>query len=187
LIVTPARLSPEKGIAVLLAAVRRVLPRYPSARFIVFGDGPEHDSLARRIASDDLGHAVALAGFQTDLDRLLPNADLLVLPSFTEGLPNVVLEAAAAGVPVVATAVGGTPEAVRAGQTGLLVPPGDSEAMACSIGDLLAEPALRRAMGDAAKNLVRTKFSFAAQADEYVQLFAKLGVTPAVTRESVAA
>ena len=73
---------------------------------------------------------VVLGGFRGDLDRFLPHFDMLVLPSFTEGLPNVVLEACAASVPVVATAVGGTPEVIEDGVSGLLVPPGDADALA---------------------------------------------------------
>ena len=89
-----------------------------------------------------------MPGFRDDLDSLLPAADLVVLPSFTEGLPNVALEAAAAGVPVVATAVGGTPEVVADGVTGLLVPPGQPRAMARAVSTLLGDAAL--APGDGA-------------------------------------
>lgn len=177
LIVTPARLSPEKGIDVLIGAARTILKTHPGARFLVVGEGPERSSLEWRIDADGLGHAIALPGFRDDLDQLLPDADLLVLPSFTEGLPNVVLEASAAGVPVVATAVGGTPEALDDRVTGLLVPPGDSEALAIAIDRLLAHPVERREMGAAGKKFVRRHFSFAAQAQAYETLFAELGIS----------
>src|SRR5437660_11632373 len=88
-----------------------------------------------------------LAGHRSDLDGFLPFLDVLVLPSYTEGLPNVVLEASAAGVPVVATAVGGTPEVVEDGVTGYLVPPGDPEALAGRVRDVLAMPDGGRTLG----------------------------------------
>lgn len=175
-VATLARLSPEKGVSVLIAAARQVINKFPGARFVICGEGPERESLQRRIRLENLEPAVSLCGFRRDMDRLLPNADMLVLPSFTEGLPNVVLEASAAGVPVVATFAGGTPEAVDPGQTGLLVPPGDSESLARSICDLLGDADRRADMGHAGRKFVREHFSFAAQAAQYVQLFNRLGL-----------
>jgi glycosyltransferase involved in cell wall biosynthesis len=95
-------------------------------------------------------------------------------------LPNVVLEASAAGVPVVATAVGGTPEAVVDGQTGLLVAPGDPYALTDAVVDLLTDPARRARAGATGRAFVRERFSFAGQARQYLALFARLGVRPAV-------
>jgi glycosyltransferase involved in cell wall biosynthesis len=165
LVVTAARLSPEKGIHVLIGV-----------RFIVFGEGAERDRLEWIIEENGLCDAFALPGFRADLDELLPNADLAVLPSYTEGLPNVVLEANAAGVPVVATAVGGTPECIINGETGVLVPAGQPEPLVSSITSLLRDPAKRRRMGDAGRDHVRDEFSFAQQANGYLKLFAKLGI-----------
>ncbi len=119
------RLSPEKGFGVLVEAAAIVARSDPGAGFIHFGDGPLRETIQRRIAELGLERRFILAGFRDDLDRFLPHWDLSVLPSFTEGLPTVVLESYAAGVPVVATAVGGTPEAVADGVDGYLVPPGD--------------------------------------------------------------
>ncbi len=146
----------------------------PSVGFILFGDGPLRTALARRIAASGLQDHFLLAGFRSDLDKFYPHLDLLVLPSYTEGLPNVVLEAFAAGVPVVATAVGGTPEAVEDGVNGYLVPPGDATALAGRISDMLANPARRREMGARGRENVRQVFSFAQQAREYLQLFESL-------------
>lgn len=188
LVVTAARLSPDKGIHVLVDAARRVVDRLPGARFVVFGDGSERDRLERQIAECGLDDAFTLAGFCGNLDQLWPNADLMVLPSFTEGLPNVVLEASAAGVPVVATAVGGTPEAVEDGRTGLLVPPGDPVALSAAVVDLLGDPLRRRKFGLAGRAFVRERFSFSLQARQYLELFARLGVRPAaLPAESAAA
>ncbi len=173
-IVGAGRLSPEKGFDVLLEAAATVLARDPGCGVVVFGDGVERPRLERRLAELRLGGRFVLAGFRRDLDRLLPWADVLALPSHTEGLPNVVLEAAAAGVPVVATAVGGTPEAVLDGETGYLVPPADPTALADRLSAVLADEPTRRRMGDAAREFVRERFSFAAQAEAYLALVHEL-------------
>jgi glycosyltransferase involved in cell wall biosynthesis len=134
------RLSPEKGFGVLVDAAAEVVKcsphtpcaehrhtecadYIPSVGFVLFGDGPLRESLATQIAARGLEGKFVLAGFRSDLDRFLPHLDLFVQSSFTEGLPNVVLEAYAAGVPVVATAVGGTPEIIENGVSGCLVGP----------------------------------------------------------------
>ena len=115
-----------------------------------------------------------MPGFTPDLDKYLPWADAVVLPSFTEGLPNVALEAAAAGVPVVATAVGGTPEVVAHGETGLLVPSGDPAALANGLDRLLRSEDLRRIMGDAGRRRMTEHFTFQAQAARYDALFRRV-------------
>jgi glycosyltransferase involved in cell wall biosynthesis len=174
LVVAAGRLSPDKGFQVLIEAVRRVAPADPAARFLVFGRGAWHDELQWRIKAAGLGEVFVLGGFRDDLDRLLPSADLFVLPSFTEGLPNVVLEASAAGVPVVATAVGGTPEVLADGITGYLVPAGDADVLAKRVGELLGNEPLRQRMGQAGRQRVCTLFTFEAQAVAYRRLFAEL-------------
>ncbi len=186
LVVTAARLSPEKGIHVLIDAARRIVDVMPGVRFIVFGEGAERDRLEWIIEENSLCDAFALPGFRADLDELLPNADLAVLPSFTEGLPNVVLEASAAGVPVVATAVGGTPECIINDETGLLIPAGQPEPLVSSITSMLRDPAKRRRMGDAGRDYVRDEFSFAQQANSYLQLFARLGIGQGTSRRRAA-
>jgi glycosyltransferase involved in cell wall biosynthesis len=168
------RLSPEKGFGVLVAAAARIVPAEPAIGFVIFGDGPLRDQLARGIAELGLQHNVVLAGFCSDLDQLLPGLDLLVVPSFTEGMPNVVLEAMAARVPVVATAVGGTPELVEDGVNGYLVRPGDPAALAGRILDALAYEKRRAAMGRRGRQRVEEQFTFAAQARKYQALFEAL-------------
>src|SRR5262249_8930565 len=120
------RLSPEKGFEVLIDAAAELVGTEQAAEslpvgFVLFGDGPLRGNLESQIAARGLQGRFQLAGFRSDLDKFYPHFDLLALPSYTEGLPNVVLEAFAAGVPVVATAVGGTPEAVMHGVNGYLV------------------------------------------------------------------
>jgi glycosyltransferase involved in cell wall biosynthesis len=166
------RLSPEKGFGQLVEAAPPVLRQYPDAGFVLFGDGPLRQEIADRIEALGLGDRVILAGFCDDLDGFLPALDVLALPSFTEGLPNVVLEAFAARVPVVATAVGGTPEVVDDGVSGYLVPPGDPDALARRLQELLGDEGRRQQMGQRGYERVRAEFSFEAQARQYQHLFA---------------
>jgi glycosyltransferase involved in cell wall biosynthesis len=174
IVLAAGRLSPDKGFHILIDAVPAVLARVPKARFVICGDGPQRPELERQVAAAGLAGVVVFAGFRDDLDSWMPNADLFVLPSFAEGLPNVLLEAHACGVPVVATAVGGSPELVVAGETGCLVPPGDALALAAAIVPLLLDEQRRRRMGDAARSRVRDQFTFAVQARAYLDLFEEL-------------
>jgi glycosyltransferase involved in cell wall biosynthesis len=173
------RLSPEKGFHVLIAAAERLLKQDPTLGFVVFGEGACRGALLRQINEAGLGGAFVLGGFRADLDRFIPHVDLMVLPSFTEGLPNVVLEAFAAGVPVVASAVGGTPEVVEDRVSGYLVPPGDVEVLATAIGSALASDERLRDMGFQGRQRVLEHFSFRAQAQRYLALLTKLCPTPA--------
>ncbi len=125
-------------------------------------------------------------GFREDLDRFLPFFDVLVLPSYTEGLPNVVLEAFAAGVPVVATAVGGTPEIITDAANGYLVPAGNAEMLAEKILEAVAGPEHSRELGRQGREVVEQRFAFAEQAARYRQLFAQL-VSARATSHDVAA
>jgi glycosyltransferase involved in cell wall biosynthesis len=174
IVLMAGRLSPDKGVHVLIDAIPAVLAQAPDARFILCGDGVQRPELERQVGSLRLNDVVVFAGFRNDLDSWMPNADLFVLPSFTEGLPNVLLEAHACGVPVVATAVGGTPELVVDGETGLLVPPGDSAALAAGMTQLLRDDFRRRQMGRSAQNRVREQFTFEVQARGYLELFEEL-------------
>lgn len=173
-VIAAGRLSPEKGFDVLVEAAERMLAADRFAGIVLFGDGDERAKLERRVAALGIGDRFRMPGFTRDLDRLLPWADVLVLPSFTEGLPNVVLEASAAGVPVVATAVGGTPEVVVDGETGYLVLPGDAVALADRLSTILRDEPTRARMGRAGRERVRESFSFEAQATAYVRLFESL-------------
>ncbi|MEN6450798.1 MAG: glycosyltransferase family 4 protein [Thermoguttaceae bacterium] len=168
------RLSPEKGFSFLIDAASHVLREMPAAGFVVFGDGPLYEPLQRRVLAAELEAGFVLAGYRPDFDDYLPHLDVLVLPSLTEGLPNVALEALAAGVPVVATDVGGTGEVVEHGVDGYLVPPANPQALARRIAELLSNDRLRRRMGARGQRRMRAHFSFAAQAAQYRRLFAEL-------------
>lgn len=168
------RLSPEKGFDVLVRAAQQVVARDDSIGFIHFGDGPEREAVRKQIEAAGLKGHFLLAGLRHDLDRFYPFFDVLALPSNTEGLPNVVLEAFASRVPVVATAVGGTPEAVEDGVNGYLVAAGDHENMAQRILAVLANEDRRMTMGNQGYRRVCQDFTFAAQARAYSQLFSEL-------------
>lgn len=158
IVLTLARLSPQKDLPTLLEAAVAV----PGARFRIAGDGELRPEIERRIAERGLSERVTLLGRRDDTPELLADADLFCLSSIDEGLSLAILEAMAAGLPVVVTAVGGTPEAVVDGETGLLVPPRDPAALARALNAVLADPARARALGDAGRRRARTRFSRAA-------------------------
>jgi glycosyltransferase involved in cell wall biosynthesis len=175
------RLSPEKGVEILVEAAARVHARDQSLGFIHFGDGLGRQAIERAIERAGLRDVFILAGLKADLDRYYPFFDLLALPSFTEGLPNVVLEAFAARVPVVATAVGGTPEVVEDGVSGYLVSPGEPDRLADRILDVLADEERRLEMGRCGYRRVCADFTFAAQARQYARLL--MSLLPGETRQ----
>lgn len=170
IVLAAGRLSPEKGFDVLVDAAAIVLKQNPHAGFVVFGDGIERETLELKIRAAGIESRFQLAGFTKELDRYLPWADLVVLPSRTEGLPNVALEASAAGVPVVATAVGGTPEVIEDNKTGYLVPSEHPQMMAAKIEQLLQDERLRKQFGHAGHLKMEQEYSFHAQAKAYLQL-----------------
>lgn len=187
IVAAAGRLSPEKGFSVLVDAAAQVGRRRDDVGFLICGDGKLREPLEQQIRGLDLEGRVVLAGFRRDLDRLLPHFDLLVLPSFTEGLPNVVLEAFAAGVPVVATAVGGTPELIEDGVSGYLVPPGKPLALAERIELALHSAERRRDMGRQGRERVSKEFTFELQAAQYDALFQQLIAARALRRVAAGA
>lgn len=178
-VLAAGRLSPEKGFGVLVEAAAMICRDNPAAGVVLFGEGALRSGLEGRVAELGLAGRFVMPGFRSDLDSLIGAADVVVLPSFTEGLPNVALEASAAGVPVVATAVGGTPEVIADGESGILVPPRQPGAIAAKVGELLRDPALRERMGEAGRGRMRTQFTFEAQASAYLKLLHSLYSTPA--------
>lgn len=174
IVVGIGRLSPEKGFDRLLSAARLVVPAFPKTGFVLIGEGPERSRLQEAIRESRLESHVMLAGFRSDVDQLLQGADILAQSSFTEGLPNVVLEACAAGIPVVATDVGGTSEVIQDGVNGYLVPPDDAPRLAERLLDLVGSAERRHAMGARGREVVGTRFSFGQQCREYESLFASL-------------
>jgi L-malate glycosyltransferase len=156
-----ARLQPEKGVSSFLKAAARVAPQFPEAHFVVAGDGPFRQELVALTENLDLGSRVHFLGFRADASALMRSLDVLVAPSLTEGSPLVTLEAMAAGVPVVASAVGGIPDQVRHDKEGLLVPPGDTHALGNALLALLRDPPRARRLGEAGRRRVASRFSHA--------------------------
>lgn len=156
-----AQLIERKGHRFLLDALPAILAAVPDLQVLFFGKGPMAGPLQERIDRDGLAAHVRLMGYREDLPRLLPCMDLLVHPATLEGLGVSLLQASAAGVPIVASRVGGIPEAVRDGVNGRLVPAGDVPALTAAILALLADVDLRRRMGQAGRDLVDQEFSVA--------------------------
>ena len=147
------RLSPEKGgVDNLIRATYQLPEQHRKVRLLIVGDGPVRANLENLDAGLREGNAgegspVIFAGARQDIPRLLGAMDIFVLPSLNEALPIVILEAMAVGLPVVATRVGGVPEIVQDGATGLLVAPGDEAALLDALSRLAEDPALRRQAG----------------------------------------
>lgn len=176
LVVLVARLEESKGTADLIDAMAMVAARRPDVRALLVGGGTPAATaaLTDRVRQLGVGAMVAFAGHRLDVPRLLRAATMSVLPSRSEGLPNVVLEAMAVGVPVIATAVGGVPEVVVDGVTGLLVPAADPSVLAAAIERLLAEPALAARLGAAGRQLVVERFSMERMVRATEQLYQSL-------------
>ena len=179
LVLVPAALREGKGHEVLLRALPALRSRVPAVRVLFAGAGEREAALRREART--VGDAVQFLGLRTDIPELLTACDLVVLPSATrsdgtveEALPTVLLEAAAAGRPVVATRMSGIPEIVVDGETGLLVPPGDHAALADAIATLLLDGARARAYGAAAYRLARQRFSITTMVARTLDLWGAL-------------
>ncbi len=160
------RLAAVKGLPVLIEALAAARPLRPGLRLTVIGDGPDRRALERLAAEAGVGDVVEFVGYrsQSDVARTLATVDALVLPSFAEGLPVVLMEAMAARLPVIATRIAGVPELVRSGEHGLLVPPGDPAALAQALLDLTGDQAKARRMGEAGREVVTREFNSATEA-----------------------
>jgi colanic acid/amylovoran biosynthesis glycosyltransferase len=151
------RLAAAKGLPILLEAMTKL----PNATLTIAGDGPDRRLLESQSQQLSLAARVRFAGYQTpdQIRALLAQADLFVMTSFAEGVPVVLMEAMAAGVPVIATRIAGIPELIADGQSGLLVPPGDADSTARAIASLLNDPALRSRFAAAARATVEKDFN----------------------------
>ncbi|HZS87066.1 MAG TPA: glycosyltransferase family 4 protein [Chloroflexota bacterium] len=170
LVLTPARLHPQKGHCYLLRAAALV----PDAMFVLAGDGPERAALAAEARALGVADRVTFLGWRDDIPDLLAHCDLCVLPSLYEGFPLAVLEAMAAEIPVVASAIGGIDEAVIHGETGLLVPPADPAALATAITTILSDRALARRLARAGKERVQEHFSAQTMAHHVMRIYDEL-------------
>jgi glycosyltransferase involved in cell wall biosynthesis len=173
-VLSVARLVHDKDHATLLTAFQRVAQNDERLRLWIAGDGSLRPILAGQTERLGLTERVSFLGFRTDIPRLLAGADLLAIASLREGMPNVALEAMAARRPVVATAVAGTPEVVRDGETGLLVPPGAPDALAAALTELARDPVRRRRMGERGRRRVEQLFEASVSLDRWEEYLLRL-------------
>lgn len=167
------RFSEEKGHRYLIQAMPAVLRSLPGARLVLVGYGALEGELRGRAASLGLDRVVTFAGERDSAD-VLPSFDLFVQPSLYESQGLALLEAMAAGIPAVGTAVGGVGDVVRDGDTGLLVPPADPDAMAAAIVRLAGSPGLGAALAERAARRVRELFSSGTMVESYARLYREL-------------
>lgn len=168
------RLAPQKNHALLLAAFAKLVAADARCRLMIVGEGELRSALEAQVAQLDLGDHVRLPGLRTDIPDVLAAADAFVLSSAYEGNPLTVMEALAAGRPVLSTAVGGVPELVRDGVTGLLTPPGDADALGAAMARIATDPATARAMGEAATREAMERFDVGIMAQAYGRLYEDL-------------
>ncbi len=171
-----ASLTPEKGHDTFVDAAAMTREQAPDARFFIIGDGPERERIKERIRAKGLGGVVRLLGIRRDLPRLLPKMEILALSShpFRETLPISVMEGMACGLPAVTTDVGSMRDLVVDGETGLIVPPGDAEAMSAAFVQLLGDRERARAMGAAGRRRVEERFTLDRMVDEYGHYFERI-------------
>src|SRR5213080_3751627 len=172
-----ANIRGSKGHNVFLEAAREILRQAPLTRFLIVGDGVGYDEVRRRVSDLGLAEHATMTGFRRDIPEVMAALDVLVLPSIrSEATSQVIPQALAVGTPVVATTVGGSPELVRDGETGRLVPPADPHALAAAVLEILGDPARARAMGRAGQAAVAAGLT----------LDASMARTTAVYRELLA-
>jgi glycosyltransferase involved in cell wall biosynthesis len=169
-----AALTGHKDHATLVEAMARLRPRFPEARLVIAGEGELRPALEARVRDRGLGDRVVFAGFRRDLDQLLPAFSVFCLSSRLEGLGTSLLDAMAFGLPVVATAAGGIPEAVEDGVSGRLVPPGDPGTLAEALAELLGDDERRRAYGAAGRRRFLERFTADHMVDETLRVLAEV-------------
>lgn len=177
LLAMAARFVERKGHGLLLDVLPRIVEAEPRTRVVLFGEGPNFEEIRERVDGEELDAHVHFAGFREDLVECLPCCDVFVHPARAEGSGVAPLEAAAAGLPVVATRVGGLPEAVVDGRTGLLVEPDDLEGFGAALIRLLQDADLRSRMGREGRRWVRAERSIATMVEQnrsvYEQILAE--------------
>jgi glycosyltransferase involved in cell wall biosynthesis len=169
-----SRLNRMKGVQYFLDAAMVLAGRFPDVHFLVVGDGGSKTELEEHACRLGLGQRIVFTGFRGDVPNLLSEAAISVLPSLSEGTSNTLLESMAAGIPVVATRVGGNPEVVEDGVSGLLVPPRDSSALAAAMARLLEDPDLALRLGQAGMLRVSQLFSIDGSVHQTEHLYQRL-------------
>lgn len=166
-----AALREQKGLDTLVDALNLLVAEGRAPRFAIVGNGPLHGEVARRLSQGPLGATTLLKPFKGRVEPYLAALDAFVLPSYWEGMPIAVLEAMAMGLPVVASAVGGTPEAVKDGETGFVVPAHDARSLADRLADIAADAGMRERMGQAGRRAAEERFAIGRMVDETAALY----------------
>jgi glycosyltransferase involved in cell wall biosynthesis len=176
------RLHAQKDLPTLLRAVSRLSGEWPGARLRLIGEGPERERLAGLSGEIGVSAQVDFVGTVSDIAPWLESSDVLVLPSLAEGLSNALLEAMAAGLPVVASDIPGNAGVVVDGVNGLLFPPGDDETLAATLGRVLDNEEERRRLGQAARRTVVADYGLDRVAQRYLEMYADLAGAPMALR-----
>ena len=168
------RLDRYKGVAFLLEAFKKIVSQCSNARLLIVGTGPDETDLKKRVHQLNLEENILFLGKREDIVSLLLDSDIFVLPTLSEGMSNVLLEAMSCGLPVVTTSVGGNCDLIRNGHNGILVPPGDSDALAEALMEILQNTALAQQLGDEARRTVQAHYSLEVVSDSYLALYNKI-------------
>ena len=178
LVVYTGRLHPDKGLADLVQAWPAIATRWPQARLWLIGEGPQRQELFDLISDLGFRYKICLPGSFDEIDDVLAAADLFVLPSYSEGMSLSLLEAMAAGLPVVASDIPGNRALVTHEREGLLAPPGDAQRLAAAIAQVLSAPARGVALGAAGRSRVSEHFSLEKMARQHLELIHSLRAAP---------
>jgi glycosyltransferase involved in cell wall biosynthesis len=169
-----ARLSPEKGFDLLVRAIERLVGGGADVGLVIVGEGEEGPRLHALVQELNLGERVRLLGYRSDVLEIYQALDAYALSSIREGLPNVLLEAMAVAVPVAATRIAGVPNLIRDGENGLLIPPGDLDALTAALSRLHGDPPLRDRLGAAARRTIEEQYSFRDRMRKIADLYDRL-------------
>lgn len=184
IIMFAGRLSPEKGLHFLLQACAELFAKWVKVKLLLVGDGPLRNHLEDTVSRRGMSDRVIFCGHQEDIHHYYAGADLFVLPSLTEGLPMVLLEALQAGLPVVCSRVGGIPDVVCDGETGILVAPGDVKELANGISRLLCDPDLAERLGRNGRRRVESSFGAEAWVRRIEEVYSSLAFGLAPLKET---
>ncbi len=169
-----AHLSAEKGHRTLLEAASRIADRFPATQYVLVGDGVLRQELLDYTDQLGLGGQVHFTGFRNDSEALMKEFDVFCLPSLSEGLSSAILSAMANHLPVIATQVGGIPELVRDGETGILTPPGESAPLSEALARLLDSESMRTSFGRAGRRRIEREFTLSLKLDQSERLLQDL-------------
>lgn len=169
-----AQLIPRKGHRYLLEITPQLVSKFPELRIVIFGQGPMLHEFEKYVAENHLTDVISFAGFRKDMPKILPCLDIVVHPALMEGLGVSLLQAAAAGIPIVGARAGGIPEIVHDRVNGLLVEPGNADELREAIAQLLEDPNMARKFGQAGQRLVADEFSIDTMTEDYLKVYNEL-------------